>query len=206
MSWLTMKVLNYRGWPENRHNFLFARFLCLLLEIAYCLIITYACSITSPLPLVPHHFDWQVGPSFCWCSPSTPLVCSCDWPVTCQSLCLQHASMLRDSTVRMSLNVPEEFSSMSDSMFTLFRCFVTDGCVSYEAWLKRDERCWMLLVSADKVGHVSVQKNLRGWHPLTGEAAQWHGHPVLHHVHFDYDESWHIFVPAKLNGTLPTDP
>lgn len=158
MSWLTMKVLNYRGWPENRHNFLFARFLCLLLEIAYCLIITYACSITSPLPLVPHHFDWQVGPSFCWCSPSTPLVCSCDWPVTCQSLCLQHASMLRDSTVRMSLNVPEEFSSMSDSMFTLFRCFVTDGCVSYEAWLKRDERCWMLLVSADKVGHVSVQK------------------------------------------------
>ena len=48
----------------------------LLLEIAYCLIITYACSITSPLPLVPHHFDWQVGPSFYWCSPSTHLWCA----------------------------------------------------------------------------------------------------------------------------------
>ena len=177
----------------------------LLLEIAYCLIITYACSITSPLPLVPHHFDWQVGPSFYWCSPSTPLVCSCDWPVTCQSLCLQHASMLPDSTVRMSLNVPEEFSSMSDSMFTLFRCFVTDGCVSYEAWLKGMKGAGCCSFLLNKWDMSQSKKNLRGWHPLTGEAAQWHGHPVLHHVHFDYDESWHIFVPAKLNGT-PTGP
>ncbi len=98
--------------------------------------------------------------------------------------------ILRVSTM---VRIPEEFSSMSDSMFTLFRCFVTDGCVSYEAWLNRDERCGMLLVSAEKVGHLSVfQKKLRGWHSLAGEAAKSHGRPVLHHVHFDYDESWHI--------------
>ena len=29
----------------------------------------------------------------------------------------------------------QEFSSMPSSMFTLFRCFVTDGCVSYDSWL-----------------------------------------------------------------------
>jgi len=33
--------------------------------------------------------------------------------------------------MRLTSDLPE-FSSMSDSMFTLFRCFVTDGCVSYD--------------------------------------------------------------------------
>lgn len=33
--------------------------------------------------------------------------------------------------MRLTSDLPE-FSSMSNSMFTLFRCFVTDGCVSYD--------------------------------------------------------------------------